>query len=254
MKNIRSIVCAVVVAVALLSLTAAASAATVQVTSNATLGTYLVNESGMTLYYFARDIPGNGSSACTSPQCHALWTPFYAGQVNVSPPLNASDFATINTSNGEQTTYQGWPLYFFNNDTQAGDTRGDGFLGIWFVMKPNYSVMIMDNATLGPYLVTGNGTTLYNFSIDSRDMSNCTDSCLTFWPPFYAQSLVVPSSLSPDNFSSFTRPDGAMQTAYQGMPLYTHTADTKPGDTAGQGILKFNGTWSVVPPNATPLA
>ncbi len=84
-------------------------------------------------------------------------------------------------------------------------------------------------------------------------MSNCTGGCLALWPPFYAQSIVAPSDLSPDNFTSFTRSDGAMQTAYNGMPLYTYIGDTKPGETVGQALFQFNGTWYVVPPNATPI-
>ena len=36
----------------------------VDLATNETLGTYLVNETGFSLYYFANDSPGNGSSTC----------------------------------------------------------------------------------------------------------------------------------------------------------------------------------------------
>jgi predicted lipoprotein with Yx(FWY)xxD motif len=35
-----------------------------------------------------------------------------------------------------QVTYKGAPLYYFSNDTKAGDTNGQGTAGVWFVAAP----------------------------------------------------------------------------------------------------------------------
>jgi alpha-glucoside transport system substrate-binding protein len=35
-----------------------------------------------------------------------------------------------------QTTYKGWPLYYFVNDQAAGDTLGQGVNNVWFVIDP----------------------------------------------------------------------------------------------------------------------
>ena len=109
---------------------------TVNTSSNASLGMYLVNATGFTLYYFMNDAPGKGTSAC-SGQCVGLWPPFYAEKIVVPAGLNASDFTSFMRTDGkEQTAYKGWPLYLYSKDMKKGDAMGQGVLGIWFVVKP----------------------------------------------------------------------------------------------------------------------
>ena len=51
--------------------------------------------------------------------------------------------------------------------------------------------------------------------------------------------------------TTFARPDGTMQVAYNGIPLYYFAKDTKAGDTTGQGV---GGKWFVASPTgALPL-
>jgi predicted lipoprotein with Yx(FWY)xxD motif len=67
-----------VLVVAILATAAVAEMANnyaINTSTNKTLGTYLVNQTGFTLYYFKMD-PGNGTSAC-SGGCVTLWPPFY---------------------------------------------------------------------------------------------------------------------------------------------------------------------------------
>jgi len=115
---------------------------------------------------------------------------------------------------------------------------------------PTYTVMTGSTSQLGTFLVDGKGITLYNFTIDSRDKSACTGGCVGVWPLFYASSIKVPAGLNASDFSSFTRTDGKMQTAYKGMPLYYYIADSSPGQTTGQGLNQFGGLWYVVPPDS----
>jgi predicted lipoprotein with Yx(FWY)xxD motif len=51
--------------------------------------------------------------------------------------------------------------------------------------------------------------------------------------------------------TSFARPDGTKQVAYNGMPLYYFIADKKAGDTVGQGK---GGIWFVAPISGSPFA
>lgn len=109
---------------------------TVNIATNETLGEYLVNETGFTLYYFALDAPGNGTSTCYG-DCEKRWPPFYAENLTVAEGLNAGDFATVERTDGsEQIAYKGWPLYFWYMDMKAGDTLGQGVGDVWFVVNP----------------------------------------------------------------------------------------------------------------------
>jgi predicted lipoprotein with Yx(FWY)xxD motif len=110
----------------------------VNLTTNETLGTYLVNQTGFALYYFANDAPGNGTSTCTG-KCSESWPPFYAENISVPQGINASYFTNATRSDGiEQTAYQGWPLYLYSKDKKPGDTNGQGVNGVWFVLNTTY--------------------------------------------------------------------------------------------------------------------
>ncbi|HEX7365039.1 MAG TPA: hypothetical protein VF366_07740 [Dehalococcoidia bacterium] len=107
---------------------------TVMTTSKADVGDYLVDAKGMTLYYFTKDT--TGISNATAPVI-ANWPIFYAANVVIPSGLNAADFGTISGFNGQmQTTYKGWPLYYYVKDLKAGDTVGQGVGGVWYVINP----------------------------------------------------------------------------------------------------------------------
>jgi predicted lipoprotein with Yx(FWY)xxD motif len=107
---------------------------TVLTISKADSGDYLVDAKGMTLYYFTKD--SAGKSSATAPVI-ANWPIFYAASIVVLSNLNASDFGTITGFEGQmQTTYKGWPLYYYIKDQAAGDTLGQGVNGVWFVINP----------------------------------------------------------------------------------------------------------------------
>jgi predicted lipoprotein with Yx(FWY)xxD motif len=44
------------------------------------------------------------------------------------------------------------------------------------------------------------------------------------------------------------RADGRIQLTYRGHPLYTFANDSKPGQTSGEGVNAFGGSWYVVSP------
>jgi predicted lipoprotein with Yx(FWY)xxD motif len=58
------------------------------------------------------------------------WPVFYAANISAPQGLNASDFGTITRSDGkQQTTYKGYPLYFFIGDHKPGDINGNNVGG-----------------------------------------------------------------------------------------------------------------------------
>jgi len=134
---------------------------TVMVAANPLYGQILTDANGRTLYYFLKDVPGNGTSAC-SGACAGIWPAFSVASIRVSPPLRASDFGTINRTDGTtQTTYMGWPLYSFRNDTAPGDTNGYGFNRLWYVMAPTGAVTLAPTTTVPTTTPTTVPTTIY---------------------------------------------------------------------------------------------
>lgn len=106
---------------------------TVMIANDDTLGGYLVDGQGKTLYYFTKDAPG--VSNCKG-QCSVLWPTFYTERIEVPAGLTASDFGSIIREDGtKQTTFRGWPLYYFNKDMKAGDLKGQKVNGVWFVLS-----------------------------------------------------------------------------------------------------------------------
>lgn len=123
------------------------AADSVRVASNAQYGSILVDTNGKTLYYFTKDTPGKGTSACYN-QCAVIWPVFHAAPLTVSPPLSSADFGEITRTTGEkQTTFRGWPLYYYQNDTAAGEVKGYGINGIWYVISPTGIVTQAATAT-----------------------------------------------------------------------------------------------------------
>ena len=97
------------------------------------------------------------------------------------------------------------------------------------------------------YLTGEDGKTLYIFTPDSANTSTCIDACATTWPPFTVESddtLKAGDGVT-GALTTFARPDGTMQVAINGLPLYYFANDTKAGDTTGQGV---GGKWFVATP------
>jgi len=223
---------------------------------NTSLGKVLTDARGMTLYYFVTDLAGEGKSTCYG-RCAEIWPIFSVDSVMVSPPLRASDFSSITRINGtKETTYKGWPLYYFQNDKKPGDVNGENVLQTWYVAKPDYTMMIASRPKTGSYLTDGTGRALYVWTKDTTPgVSSCTGTCIATWPAFWVDDLVAPSVVKPANFSTITRGDGSKQWAYMGRPLYYYAADKNAGDLFGDG---FNNVWfaanvtGVLPASATP--
>lgn len=134
-----------------------------------------------------------------------------------------------------------WVLLFLNFLTagilQAGQSlaRTDEIVG----------VKIMEKELVGNYLADGNGITLYSYTRDEKNISNCIEGCAVNWPPFYADPAAVIQGCDSNDFATITRTDGRHQTTYKGMPLYYFKNDKYPGDTFGHGI---GDVWFLVTP------
>ncbi|MCR6632670.1 MAG: hypothetical protein NVV74_22980 [Magnetospirillum sp.] len=93
----------------------------------------------------------------------------------------------------------------------------------------------------GPVLTDEKGMTLYTFDKDEAGKIACVDACAQNWPPLLADK----GAKAMGEYSLVKRPDGAMQWAYRGKPLYLWSKDMKPGDISGDG---FKDIWHAARP------
>jgi predicted lipoprotein with Yx(FWY)xxD motif len=98
------------------------------------LGKYLTDAKGMTLYWYKKDAPG--TSTCAGP-CVERWPLYFRESVAPPPGVKAEDFGTITREDGKkQTTFRGYPLYYWFKDEKAGDATGHKVNDVWFVVEP----------------------------------------------------------------------------------------------------------------------
>lgn len=106
---------------------------TLKVTENATLGAILTTFDGYTVYTFDSDTAG--TSACTG-DCANTWPPLPSAGEPTGGAGVTGELGTITRDDGAtQVTYDGKPLYMYSSDPSPGDTNGDGFGGLWHVVK-----------------------------------------------------------------------------------------------------------------------
>lgn len=92
----------------------------------------LTDEKGMSLYVWDNELTAPGKILCTGP-CTITWPPMLAQK----DAKASGDFALMPRDDGTlQWAYKGRPLYHSANDKQPGDHKGDGFRGIWHLVKP----------------------------------------------------------------------------------------------------------------------
>lgn len=107
-------------------------------TADSSLGEIVVDADGMTVYMFDNDTQGSGMSTCEG-DCATNW-PVVTTDSEVAPAVEGvtGEVGTMTGVDGStQVTLNGWPLYYFAGDSAAGDTNGQGMLGIWWVLGPD---------------------------------------------------------------------------------------------------------------------
>jgi predicted lipoprotein with Yx(FWY)xxD motif len=237
----------------------------VRLVSNGTFGSILTDTDGRTLYFFSLD--SKGESNCIDG-CLSVWPVFHASDLTLDEGLDSSDFGTITRTDGAmQTTYKGWPLYYYADDSVEGDVNGDGFNDVWYVAKPDYSVMKVRAQLVGRdsggvetnltsnyepgdeqtfYMTDAYGNTLYLFSNDENGVNNFTADDFSnngVWPIFEETLMEVPSTFSSGDFGSIDV-FGRQQLTYKGWPLYYFGQDEERGDNYGVGFPSA-GIWPI---------
>jgi predicted lipoprotein with Yx(FWY)xxD motif len=104
---------------------------------------------------------------------------------------------------------------------------------------------------VGTVLVTASGRTMYWFAIDTPTKSNCTGSCLTYWPPVTGKVSAASGVSLPGTFGTITGANGKLQATYDGHPLYTYAGDTAAGQVNGNGKNLSGGLWWAMTPSGS---
>ncbi len=249
---------------------------TIQLGTSTTLGSYLTDKDGNSLYYFSNDFDGNINCA---GGCLAVWPPFYAGddftQDKLASALSFSDFGTATASGNKQTTYKGWPLYYYapavggtNTRELPGETKGEGVGTVWYVAKPDYTLMLTNAQLIGAngksyksdytegtgktvYFSDALGRTLYGFARDSFNVNKYTRSDFSnnaTWPLYEQDKIVVPSTLDKSLFGTIDV-FGKKQMTYKGWPIYYFGPDSLiRGRNKGVSVPQ-PGVWQVIVKN-----
>lgn len=132
---IKLTISALTVLVALVIMTTAqAQETTLTVINNENIGNYLADGDGRTLYWHKSDSPGKSTCA---DECIQMWPPFYQDKITTPDGVNADDIGMITRDDGiKQTTFKGYPLYYFSVDQAKGDVKGYNFEYMWFTVIP----------------------------------------------------------------------------------------------------------------------
>jgi predicted lipoprotein with Yx(FWY)xxD motif len=235
----------------------------IQLATDAKFGTILTDSAGRTLYMFSTDVAGTPS--CTGG-CETNWPLYYSSNASTDLGLNAAEVSVVTRVDGrKQSTYKGYPLYYYKDDAAPGETKGDGVAGIWFVGKPDYSLMLANAQLVGAngiqytstyvegvgntrYFTDSKGRTLYAFAPDKNMTNTFTKPDLSnnaVWPVFEETLKSLPSVMAKADFGSITV-FGKTQMTYKGWPLYYFSQDNARGINKGVSIGPAPGHWPVL--------
>ena len=125
-------------------------------------------------------------------------------------------------------------------------------LSISSVFAAGETVQVTQNPTLGNILTDSRGMTLYVFTKDTPNVTNCYGGCATAWPALTVPDgqAVTGAGLS-GKLDTIQRKEGTHQVTYNGQPLYFFAKDTAPGDINGQNV---GNVWFVVKVATAPAA
>lgn len=214
------------------------TAASIKLSTDATLGDIITDESGRTLYLWKRDVKDkancNGGCALAWPPLLTVDAPTLAGG------LTEARLGTVTRDDGStQVTYNGYPLYYYFLDTGPADTLGQEVGRTWYVVSTHGAAIhtvaplnLVEDSEFGTILADRSGRILYLYDPDTAGVSNCAGGCALSWPPFLtARAPIDIGGVDNGRLGTTQRADGYTQVTIDGIPLYYFANDVAPGDT-----------------------
>lgn len=103
----------------------------------------------------------------------------------------------------------------------------------------------------GAILTDSEGYSLYLYTVDEENVSNCTGACTRNWPPVLVDEMpTAAEGLNAELLGTIEREDGTVQLTYNGWPLYRSNRDSEPGQILGQ---RLGGVFFLVSPSGQPV-
>jgi predicted lipoprotein with Yx(FWY)xxD motif len=138
-----------------------------------------------------------------------------------------------------------------------GESGGEGSASTTSSASPSSSgssgvafVTVATAPKLGKIVVDSKGFTLYDFHKDRGTTSACYGGCAKVWPPLTTEGMPqAKGGAVAAKLGTTKRKDGTTQVTYAGHPLYTYTADTKPGEANGNDFSSYGGQWYALRPS-----
>jgi predicted lipoprotein with Yx(FWY)xxD motif len=232
------------------------------------LGSVLGDSQGRVVYAYTQDPPS--ATTCVDDCAHD-WPPVMAaGKPVAGDGVSARLISTVRRPGGaRQLAYRGHPLYRWAGDRSPGDVRGQAVGAIWFVVRPDGSLLrapspatgtfsgnaptslTLIRSPLGPIVADATGAPVYMFKDDGPNASACISLwCSTDWPPATAEGAPTGAPGITGKVGTLRRPDGLTQLSLAGHPLYNFAGDLHPGDLRGQALA---GDWFVLDGAGQPI-
>jgi predicted lipoprotein with Yx(FWY)xxD motif len=238
---------------------AASTTGTTISTRTTSLGLIAVGKSHHTVYLFTKDTPKHSTCGTT---CRKTWHRVKTdGAPNAGSGIKQSK---LSQTSKHQVTYYGHPLYYFDGDSKAGQTKGQGlgsFGGHWWVVSPQGkagtgATIRMHSTTDGLAVSGAKSLTVYMLTTDTGNPSSCTASgaCTTTWPPLITTGKPhAGTGTSPGLLGTFVRGNGARQVTYNHHRLYYFAGDSTAGDDEGQCFPGNPGKWYILDAAGHPI-
>lgn len=125
--------------------------------------------------------------------------------------------------------------------------------------RPSTSFSTANVSGVGTVVVDGRGRTVYILTADGKTNVPCTDAsgCTNLWPdlplPDGVASAKGEMGINASLLGTKKLSDGETYPTYHGWLMYEYAGDSGTGQSKGQGIKSFGGTWYALTASGNPV-
>ena len=238
-------------------------------------GAVLANRTNHTLYLLSTEVGGKVHCIKT---CLTTWIPVLVRSTTKTITLGANVKGKIGfvarSSTTKQVTFNSYPVYTFVGDGGPSKSLGEAVVadgGTWLMLHAIAGLPattpilpLLQKGNAGSYssvLANAKGRSLYLLSNEVGASLNCTGPCLSIWIPLIVSSTTTSLAVGAGvkgTVGFVARSATTSQVTINSYPVYTYTGDFGAGQSYGEGIASYGGTWyllsaAATTPSTTPV-